>query len=108
MQDDQDYRDLVVGKLAKLEQISTDTLEQAKKTNGRVNKLEDRVDAHDIAIALDQAQNTRWEWWRAQAGKALFTLLIGLVGFCASLVFQKFNFFEVSVVTPEQYDSLPE
>ena|SRR3990167_3512618 len=106
--EDHEFRDLVVSKLATLEKTTENTLVQATKTNGRVNKLEEKTEDHDILFAIAREKDNTISWWKDALGKPVIVLIIGAMGFGLSLVLQKTDIISVSTVPMEVYDSLPE
>jgi len=93
---------------AVLKNISENTLAQATKTNGRVSKAEERLDAHDISFAVSASKLSASEWWKEKIGVAVISVIIGAMGFGLSLILQKTEIIDVATVSPEVYDSLPE
>ena len=93
---------------AVLKVIAENTLEQAKKTNGRMNAAEDRLDRIDtiLAVAADRKNNA--DSWKNKLTTAIIGLVCAAIGFTALLVLQRTDIVDVSAITPEQYDSLPE
>jgi len=93
---------------AVLRNIAEGTLAQAIKTNGRVSKTEERLDSHDIAFAVAASKKASADWWKEKLGGAVIVLVVGAMGFGLSLLLQKTEIIDVSSVSPEVYDSLPE
>jgi NDP-sugar pyrophosphorylase family protein len=93
---------------AVLRVIAENTLEQAKKTNGRMTKAEDRLDAHETVLAIAADRKNTSDSWKSKFGTAVIGLACAAIGFTALLVLQRTNIVDVANVTAEQYDSLPE
>lgn len=92
--------------LSRIEQVGLDTLEQVKKTNGRVTKLEGQVAIHDTAFALMSAANTRTAWWKDKIGSVLIGMSIAGIGAILVIILQKTDIIDVSVVTPDEFDQI--
>lgn len=111
MENTQEFHVQIAAELGSLKQIALDTLDQTKRTNGRVTKLEDGHSLHSTRLALiesgDAAATTRSNWWKDKVGTAFIALLFTAVGSAVLLVLQKTEIIDVSVVSDEEYDQLP-
>lgn len=96
----------IIQDLATQRQILTSILEQTTKTNGRVTKLEDRVNGFDVALALERNDKKHADWWKNKLGSAVIGMVCAALGFTALLLLQKTHIIDISVVSSETYDSI--
>lgn len=104
---DAEFHIRITDELATLRQIAENILEQAKKTNGRITKLEDVVAQHSILIDRRAQAETRWQWWRDKIGTALIAMGIAAVGGAVMVLFQKTGIVDISIVSSEEMVTLP-
>lgn len=103
-----EFHEKVIDDLATQRQMLKDILTQTTKTNGRVTRLEDKVQKHDEIHAVEIFGKRRSDWWKDKLGTAAIGIICAALGFTALLVLQKTDIVNVSTVTPEIFDSLPE
>lgn len=100
----------MVGDLATVKQIATDTLAQATRTNGRVTKLEETVATHSAKIlltdAVDAAALVKANWWKDKVGSAFIAILFSIVGGAILLLLQKTEIVNISTATEQQYNEI--
>ena len=103
-----EFHERVIAELAILRTVSDNILAQTTKTNGRVSSLETRANGHDILHAIDVNNKNNTEWWRAKFGTALIGIICAAIGFTVLLILQRTDVVDISQISAEQYDSLPE
>ena len=110
-EDVSDFHKEIIEGLATLRQVTNDTLAQTIKTNGRVTKLEDAVSFNTTRISLLEAGRAeavmRSGWWKDKMGTAFIGLAFTTIGATLILILQKTDILDVSVVSADQYNSLP-
>jgi hypothetical protein len=102
------FHSRVIDELAVLRTVLDNILAQTTKTNGRVSSLETRANGHDIIHAIDVNNKNKADWWKEKLGTAILGIICAAIGFTVLIVLQRTNVVDVSSVSPEQYDSLPE
>ena len=100
------HKEIIEG-LATLKQVTADILTQTTKTNGRMTRAEEEIDQHNLKFAIIDHSNAQTNWWKDKTGTAAIGIIFAILGAGLLLILQKTDILDVSVVSADQYNSLP-